>query len=119
MKVFFEEQWWNINFPDDIKYFKLTRKYYPCLKILIQDGREIEIKYLKHYGEVRSGKFNLHHLCPKSRGGSSIESNLLRMDISRHNALHLLFGNLTLLEIIKLLQRLYEIKERQRFSKFL
>jgi hypothetical protein len=118
MKVFFEDKWWNINFPDDVKYFKLTRRYYPCLGILL-DEREIEIKYLKCSTEVRSGTFNLHHLRPKSRGGSSTESNLLKMDISRHNALHLLFGNLTLLEIIELLKRVYEIKERQRFSKFI
>ena len=118
MKVFFEDKWWKINFPDDVKYFKLTRRYYPCLGILL-DEREIEIKYLKCSTEVRSGTFNYHHIKNKSQGGTSTFSNLLRMDISRHNAWHLLFDNLDLCQIIKLLQRLYEIKERQRFSKFI
>lgn len=61
-------------------------------------------------------KRNRHHLRPKSRGGLSIESNLLLMDISRHNAWHKLFGNLTLGEVIELLQRVKRAKERQRKS---
>jgi hypothetical protein len=61
----------------------------------------------------RSGVFNKHHLKPGSRGGQSIDSNLLRMDVNRHNAWHLLFSNLTLTEIINLLQRLKGIKKKQ------
>lgn len=118
MKVFFEDKWWSIEFPDDNKFFKLTRRYYPHRKVKI-NHKDVEFKDLKCESEVRIGLFNSHHLCPKSRFGQSIESNLLTMDISRHNALHLLFGNLTLSEIIALLQRVYEAKERQRFHKFL
>jgi hypothetical protein len=109
-------------FPDDPKYFKLTRRYLPELEVEITTSvgkKLVMIKELKVWTETRSGKFNKHHLTPKQRGGQRIESNLLRMDISRHNAWHLLFSNLTLLEIIDLLKRLYEIKERQRFRKML
>ena len=58
----------------------------------------------------RCGEKNLHHLCPRSRGGSSLESNLLLIDKSKHNAWHLLFGTLTLDEIISLLQKVKELK---------
>lgn len=63
---------------------------------------------------VRTGKTNQHHLKPRSRGGQSIESNLLHLDIRRHEAYHLLFKNLTLDEIIALLIRVKQIKEGQR-----
>ena len=61
----------------------------------------------------RAGLMSEHHLKPRSRGGSSIQSNLLRMDLRRHEAWHLLFSNLTLLEIILLLGRVYKIKKEQ------
>lgn len=61
----------------------------------------------------RSRTFNKHHLRPGSRGGQTIESNLIRMDENRHNAWHLLFNNLTLTEIIELLTRLKGIKKKQ------
>lgn len=118
MRVYYEGKEYKVNLPDDVKYFKLTRRYYPCLKILI-GVKEVEIKYLKCSNEVRSGNFNNHHLKNRTNGGTSIMSNLLRMDISRHNSWHILFRNLDLLEIIELLKRVYEIKERQRFSKFI
>jgi len=118
MKVYYKEKCYNIDFPNDVKYFKLTRKYYPCLRLKI-DEREVEIKDLKCSTEIRAEKFNYHHLVPRSRGGQGVESNLLRMDISRHNAYHLLFGNLTLSEVIELLQRIYHIKEAQRFRGYL
>lgn len=104
-------------FPNDPKYFKLTRKHLPELEVEITTSvgkKLVMVKELKVWTETRSGKFNRHHLTPKQRGGQSIESNLLRMDISRHNAWHLIFNNLTLLEIISLLKRLYETKERKR-----
>lgn len=56
---------------------------------------------------------NRHHLRPKSRGGQSIESNIIWIDIERHKSWHSVFGNLTLDEIISLLIRLREIKKRQ------
>ena len=58
---------------------------------------------------------NRHHLKPKSRGGQSTESNLLIIEIKRHNAWHTLWGNRTLDEVIALLQRLRTMKKSQRF----
>lgn len=68
---------------------------------------------------VRAKKFNKHHLTAKVRGGDSTESNLLYMDLRRHQAWHLLFNNLTLREIIELLERLEHIKEAKRFKAYL
>lgn len=61
----------------------------------------------------RSRRKNNHHIIPRSRGGSSVESNLLRMDINRHCAWHLLFHNLTFLEAAALLERVYRCKQRR------
>ena len=52
---------------------------------------------------------NLHHLTPRSRGGKSVPSNLLLIDIERHYFWHKLFGNRTLDEVISLLERLRRI----------
>ena len=65
---------------------------------------------------IRSRSRSRHHLTPRSRGGSSLDSNLLNMDLHRHQAWHLLFKNLTLHEIIELLQRLEKIKLKQRIK---
>lgn len=55
-------------------------------------------------------KNNFHHLTPKSRGGSTEDSNLLEISKEKHILLHQIFHNLTLREIIVLLQRLERIK---------
>lgn len=57
---------------------------------------------------------NKHHLIPRSRMGSNDPWNLLLIRIERHNALHQIFGNRTLAEIIRILQRVQRHKERQR-----
>ncbi len=44
-----------------------------------------------------------HHLTPSSRGGESITSNLLDIELYRHVAWHYLFQNMTLDEIINYL----------------
>lgn len=62
---------------------------------------------------------NKHHLRPRSRGGQAIESNLLWIDIERHRAWHVLWGNRTLDEVIALLTRLKSVKENQRFRAYL
>jgi len=59
---------------------------------------------------------NRHHLTPRSRGGSSLESNLLWIDIERHRAWHAVFGNMTLDEVISLLKRVRRAKEAQKVS---
>lgn len=62
----------------------------------------------------KSGRKNRHHIKAKSLGGSMDVWNLLILDEERHRALHFLFGNMNLLEIIELLQRLLHAKESQR-----
>lgn len=59
---------------------------------------------------------NRHHLKPKSRGGQTLESNLLWIDIERHRAWHSLWGNRTLDEVISLLKRVKQAKEHQKVS---
>lgn len=53
---------------------------------------------------------NHHHLIPRSRSGSSLDSNLILIKIIRHNNWHKLWGNRTLKEIIKLLKNLQKSK---------
>lgn len=55
---------------------------------------------------------NLHHLTPRSRGGSNSRRNLLLIDEERHVEWHRVFGNLTLEEVIELLVRLQRAKKR-------
>jgi hypothetical protein len=120
MLVIYEKKRCLAQFPDNTKYFKLTRKYNSNQLIkIIREGEVllVKIKKLKAVGEARQHKFNKHHLTPRSKGGQSVGSNLLRMDISRHNAWHLLFGNLTLTEIIALLTKLRMIKELKSVRK--
>jgi hypothetical protein len=57
---------------------------------------------------------NHHHLKPKARGGKSNPNNLLLIKIERHRCWHEIFGNRTLHEVIKLLERIEEAKRRQR-----
>jgi len=106
-------------FPKHARFFKLTRRFYPNRLIeIIYNGNKIKVptRDLKSICEVRSGKFSSHHIKAKSAGGSTIESNLLTLDISRHNAYHLLFGNMDLNQVILLLQRLQQIKKYQKMS---
>ena len=69
-----------------------------------------------HQFKKRAGWKDPHHLRPLSRGGDSIQSNIINLDGYRHDAWHLLFGNLTLSEIIGLLARLNNMKDKQRFK---
>lgn len=62
----------------------------------------------------RSHRNNHHHLRAKENGGPTIASNLLTIDSERHKALHFIFGNLNLDEIIALLQRVKRIKDCQK-----
>lgn len=56
---------------------------------------------------------NKHHLKNKSKGGGDEKSNLLLIKIERHKAWHILFKNLSLDEVIELLQRVKRLKEQQ------
>jgi hypothetical protein len=66
-----------------------------------------------HQFKHRAGYNDNHHLTPKCRGGESIRSNLLNMDCYKHDALHLLFGNRTLEEIIEFLQEIKRRKDKE------
>ena len=57
---------------------------------------------------------NHHHLRPKSRKGSNHKSNLLLIDARVHTFWHQAFGNRTLPEVIRLLQRVERAKGGQR-----
>ena len=63
----------------------------------------------------RSYKYNEHHLLrAKSLGGSSDPENLVTLDVSRHDAYHFLFGNLTLDEVIEMLIRLKRYQKSRK-----
>lgn len=65
----------------------------------------------RRWKQKRRRRRNKHHLIPKSRGGADIPSNIILIDIDKHRCWHTLFGNLTLGEVIRLLERLKRIKE--------
>lgn len=49
---------------------------------------------------------DVHHLCPRSRGGTDSPRNLLRIHIYRHVAWHRMFGNMAFEEVIAFLNGL-------------
>ena len=73
--------------------------------------------FFTHKFLERAGWTDEHHLKPRSKGGQTLTSNLLKVDAYRHDAIHLLFGNKSLDEIIAILLRLQRIKKFQRFHK--
>ena len=70
-------------------------------------------KWSDHKFKHRAGWSDKHHLRPKSRGGSDRRYNKITLDAYRHDAYHLLFGNLSLDEVIELLTRLRDKKANQ------
>lgn len=61
---------------------------------------------------------NYHHLRNRCHGGQSIEANLLLIGKDKHTCWHHLFKNLSLVETIKLLIRVYRAKHHERVEKF-
>ena len=57
---------------------------------------------------------NYHHNLAKSRGGPDAKWNVILLDRKVHRDFHIVFGNRTLSEVIRLLQRLQRAKEHQR-----
>ena len=55
---------------------------------------------------------NKHHLTPKKRGGDNEPENILLIGAFKHQAWHILFGQKTLEEVIRLLQRVHRAKNR-------
>ncbi|MFA6514652.1 MAG: hypothetical protein WCT42_00075 [Candidatus Paceibacterota bacterium] len=65
-----------------------------------------------HGFKNRAGWNDEHHIkTPCSRGGETIDSNLLLIDVYRHDAWHLLFSNQTLREIIAHLKNYCSTKD--------
>ena len=54
---------------------------------------------------------NRHHIINKCRGGSKHESNLLVLDVEKHNAWHRIFKNMSFLDVIYLLLRTLKAKK--------
>ena len=63
-------------------------------------GKKAKKKFKK-----RKGIKNKHHNVAKSRGGTGLSKNIVRLDENRHNAFHLLFGNRTFREASEVLLR--------------
>jgi 4-hydroxyphenylpyruvate dioxygenase-like putative hemolysin len=59
----------------------------------------------------RAGCTDGHHLISSSKGGESLDSNMLRIDAYRHDAWHILFGHQTINEIVELLKNYKSGKE--------
>ena len=55
-----------------------------------------------------------HHIQNKVNGGSDEENNLLEIKMRKHNAFHVLFKNLSLLEASELLRRVARAKFYER-----
>jgi len=68
---------------------------------------KIQGEKMIHKRKFRSG-YNLHHLRPRSRGGSMSDENLCYLKIKKHHALHKLFFNLTPEQIVKFLSNFNE-----------
>lgn len=47
-----------------------------------------------------------HHLIPRSKGGTNDPENLLMIEEELHHAWHLLFGNRTISQIIRMLTKI-------------
>jgi hypothetical protein len=58
----------------------------------------------------RAGWKDRHHITNKVFGGTMSPHNLLLMDRHRHNAWHLLFKNMSFLDVVYLLLRVLRIK---------
>ncbi len=63
-----------------------------------------------HEFKTRAGVLDEHHLTAGSRGGESLDYNLLLIDIYRHDAWHLLFMKSTLGEIIAIFSNAKSVK---------
>lgn len=66
--------------------------------------------------EERNAKHNRHHLTNACRGGTKDSWNLIDLKMYKHEIWHKLFKNLSLEEVIALLQRLLHMKETERMN---
>lgn len=66
---------------------------------------------------MKNKQKNRHHLKAKALGGERLDSNMLTIDVDKHNAWHTLFGLMTPLEIIRLLVRMLRMKHNRGYEK--
>ena len=78
---------------------------------LMGKKRNKKRKYSKKLKRVKGQ--SEHHILPRSRGGSSNPSNLLRLNIEKHECWHKIFGLRTIREVIELLKRVEEMKNER------
>jgi len=62
-------------------------------------------KKKKHEFVRRAGCTDGHHIISSTKGGETLSSNLLQIDVYRHDAWHLLFQHKTIDEIVKFLSQ--------------
>jgi len=67
-----------------------------------------------HQFARRAGCTRGHHIISSSRGGQTLNSNLLQIDQYRHEAWHLLFQHKTIDEIVKFLN---QFKNKDEFMR--
>lgn len=81
-------------------------------------GRKAERKFAGRMVSTgdwnRLGKFDQHHDLNRSRGGTRVPANMLKLDIARHRAWHFLFGNKTFVEVAELLLEVNNRQQRRR-----
>ena len=66
--------------------------------------------------ETRGGRFVKHHDKNRVRGGDNNPENLIKLDVNREKAWHLVFGNRTMIEAAKLLVRLTNMKRNTNYK---
>jgi len=82
----------------------LTRRDMPMLT-------KSERREIKRQNRLRKLKRpTKHHLRPRCRNGNNDPANVLLLMNERHQAWHCLFGNRTLDEVIRVLQRIRSVK---------
>jgi len=70
-----------------------------------------------HQFRYKAGVKNKHHILKPNRGGMTIDYNLLKIDVLKHDAFHYIFKEKTLREVIALLKRKRDNKDFLRSIK--
>ncbi|OGG48541.1 hypothetical protein A2678_03570 [Candidatus Kaiserbacteria bacterium RIFCSPHIGHO2_01_FULL_53_31] len=61
-----------------------------------RDKRRYIVRYHRRRAWNRAGRFDNHHIVNAVNGGRTTLENMLRLDVRRHAAWHVLFGNMTI-----------------------
>lgn len=108
--------------PDDVEFARHWHDLFGSMSIPCAQRLLVRLKRLKQFRWVlemqgpskckdlfKRRKFkdrNYHHLLPKSKGGKTKASNMLLVNIKKHQAWHKLFGLMNLEEVISTLGKL-------------